>query len=76
MDLRSEEQWRMVLSPEQFRVLRQGGCERPFSGEHIESKGPGAYRCVGCGLELFSSEGKMESDCGLPLRLHQPGGDA
>ena len=65
-DQRNDDDWREVLSQEQFRILRGGGCERPFSGEHIESKGPGVYRCVACGQDLFTAEDKMESDCGWP----------
>ena len=61
-----EEEWRRQLTPEQYRVARQKGTERPFTGKYYDSKGPGTYRCVACGNELFSSEAKYDSGCGWP----------
>ena len=63
---KSEEQWRRELAPEQYRVLREKGTERPFSGEYDEFFEPGTYRCAGCGAELFVSEAKYDSGCGWP----------
>ncbi|GGJ78059.1 peptide-methionine (R)-S-oxide reductase [Pilimelia anulata] len=61
-----EEQWRVRLDPEEFRVLRGGGTERPFTGEFVEHKVIGAYHCRGCGQELFTSGTKFDSGCGWP----------
>jgi len=65
---KSEEQWRKELSPEQFRVLRQAGTERPFGPayEEFKKQGVGTYVCGGCGAELFSSKEKFDSHCGWP----------
>ncbi len=63
---RTEEEWRGVLTPEQYRVLRQAGTERPFSGELDAHHEPGTYVCAGCGAELFTSDAKFDSGCGWP----------
>ena len=64
--VKTEEQWREELTPEQYRVLRQKGTERPFTGELLENKEPGVYVCAGCGSELFQSDSKFDSHCGWP----------
>ncbi len=63
---KSEAEWRESLTPEQYRVARQGGTERAFTGEYWDNKDPGTYRCVACGEPLFSSETKYESGTGWP----------
>lgn len=54
------------LTPEQYRVIRQGGTEPAFSGQYWDNKAAGEYRCVGCGQPLFSSDTKYESGSGWP----------
>jgi methionine-R-sulfoxide reductase len=62
----SDEEWRKVLTPEQYEVCRKQGTERPYTGEYWNSKTPGVFKCVCCGNELFTSESKFDSGCGWP----------
>jgi peptide-methionine (R)-S-oxide reductase len=64
----SDEEWRERLTPEQFRILRQGGTERPGGKVYQEFKvhGEGAYHCAGCNALLFTSNEKFDSGCGWP----------
>ena len=64
--IKTEEEWKDILTPEQFKVLRKKGTERAFSGEYWETKTPGIYVCAACGNELFSSETKFDSGSGWP----------
>lgn len=64
--VKSDEEWRRELTPEQYYVTRQKGTERAFTGKHHANKEPGMYRCVCCGNPLFSSETKYESGSGWP----------
>lgn len=64
--IKSDEEWKSMLTPEQYHITREKGTERPFSGEYNNSKEKGIYRCVCCGAELFSSETKFESGSGWP----------
>ncbi len=64
--VKSEEEWKQLLTPEQFEICRNKGTERPFSGEYFDSKDEGSYQCACCGNELFSSETKFDSGTGWP----------
>ena len=60
----SETEWRERLSPEQFRILRQAGTERAFTGKYEKNQAAGRYLCAGCGQPLFESGAKFESHSG------------
>lgn len=63
---KTEAEWREELSPEQYRILRQKGTERAFTGEYDKFYEKGTYSCAACGFDLFSSENKYSSGCGWP----------
>lgn len=68
--VKSEEQWRTELGDERFRILRQAGTERPFSGSLLDVRDDGMYVCGACGNPLFASDAKFESHCGWPSFTH------
>jgi peptide-methionine (R)-S-oxide reductase len=63
---KTESEWQKQLTPEQFRITRQKGTERAFTGQYWNNHEPGLYRCVACGLDLFTSETKFDSGTGWP----------
>ena len=64
--IKSDAEWREQLTPEQYRVARQKGTERPYTGEYEQTWTAGTYRCIGCGQELFESDSKFDAGCGWP----------
>jgi peptide-methionine (R)-S-oxide reductase len=64
--VKNDAEWLERLSPEQYRVTRQNGTERAFSGKYWNTKTPGVYKCACCGTPLFSSETKFDSGTGWP----------
>jgi peptide-methionine (R)-S-oxide reductase len=71
-----EQTWRQNLTEEQYRVTRQGGTERAFTGAYWDHKGNGTYRCVCCGADLFHSEAKFDSGTGWPSFWEGVNGEA
>jgi peptide-methionine (R)-S-oxide reductase len=66
MEQISDDEWQVRLSPEEFRVLRQGATEPAWTGEYTDTKTPGTYHCRACGAKLFESVTKFDSHCGWP----------
>lgn len=64
--IKSDKEWKEILTPEQYRITRKKGTERAFTGEYWDLKKKGTYKCVSCGLDLFSSMTKFDSGTGWP----------
>ncbi len=73
--VRTEEEWKALLTPEQYYVLREKGTERPFQNKFDHHFEPGTYACAACGQELFDSDTKFNSGCGWPAFYAAKAGD-
>ncbi len=73
---RSDAEWQLELNPMEFSVLRRAATERPWTGELLDEKRTGVYRCRACGNELFRSDTKFDSHCGWPSFFSPLAGDA
>jgi methionine-R-sulfoxide reductase len=73
--VKTEEEWKKILTPEQYNILRQKGTEAPFSGKYDQTFEKGTYTCAACGYELFTSDQKFDSHCGWPSFDNEIAGD-
>ena len=73
--VRTEEEWKQLLTPEKYRILREKGTERPYENKYDHHFEPGTYACAACGQELFASDTKFNSGCGWPAFYAAKAGD-
>ena len=73
---KTDAEWRAELTQEQYEVLRRKATERAFTGEYVDTKDAGVYRCAGCGAELFRSDAKFDSGSGWPSFVEPMGLDS
>lgn len=73
---KSDEEWKKVLDQESYRVARQAGTERPFTGKFWDFDKDGIYKCICCGTNLFESDSKFDAECGWPSFFIPIDGDA
>ncbi|MFL2714511.1 MAG: peptide-methionine (R)-S-oxide reductase MsrB [Gammaproteobacteria bacterium] len=73
---KSDEEWKKVLDQESYRVARQAGTERPFTGKFWDFDKDGIYKCICCGTNLFESDSKFDAECGWPSFFTPIDGDA
>jgi peptide-methionine (R)-S-oxide reductase len=72
---KTEEEWKKILTPEEYRVLREKGTDRAFANKYDHEFSDGMYRCAACGAELFDSKAKYDSGCGWPAFFAAAAGD-
>ena len=72
---KTDAEWKKILTPQQYAVLREKGTERPFTGEYDSVFRKGTYVCAACGQELFTSDAKFNSGCGWPAFYAAKAGD-
>ncbi|RHA42328.1 peptide-methionine (R)-S-oxide reductase MsrB [Cellulomonas rhizosphaerae] len=73
---KTDQEWALELNPQEFAVLRQAGTERAWTGELLDEKRAGVYRCRACSAELFRSDAKFDSHCGWPSFYTPLAGDS
>jgi len=71
----TDDQWKAILSDEEFRILRRSGTERIGTGRYLDNDEPGSYHCAGCGLYLYDAKHKFHSGCGWPSFNQEVGED-
>ena len=73
---KSNEEWKKILTPEQYHITREKGTERPYSGKYYLLDDDGIYKCISCGNQLFRSDDKFDAGCGWPSYTNPVSDDA